>query len=308
MQFSYDYYRVFYHVAKYKSFTRAAEVLFSNQPNVTRAIKNLESSLGCILFVRSNRGVQLTEEGEKLYAHIRIAFEHIQLGEEELALSKSLGSGIVSIGASETALHCLLLPVLKEYKAAHPGVSIKVSNHSTPQALAALKNGIVDIAVVTTPLDPDDRLRCVPVKEFFEVAVGGVAFSHLADHAVSLDELSRYPIVGLGSETKTHEFYSKLFLEHGLKLHTDISAATADQILPMVKNDLGIGFVPEDFIRGEKDQQSIVVLNLTEKIPPRYICVVKRTDTFLSPAAKELERMLLFSVSDGYSVDNYKIQ
>ena len=105
MQISYDYYRVFYHVAKYHSFTRAAEVLLSNQPNVTRAVKNLESALGCILFVRSNRGVQLTEEGECLYAHIRLAFEHIQRGEEELAFSKSLGSGIVSIGASETALH-----------------------------------------------------------------------------------------------------------------------------------------------------------------------------------------------------------
>jgi len=113
MQISYDYYRVFYHVAKFRSFTRAAEVLLSNQPNVTRAVKNLESALGCTLFIRSNRGVQLTEEGERLYAHIRLAFEHIQRGEEELALSKSLGSGLVSIGASETALHGLLLPVLE---------------------------------------------------------------------------------------------------------------------------------------------------------------------------------------------------
>lgn len=293
MQISYDYYRIFYHVAKYRSFTRAAEVLLNNQPNITRAVKNLEAALGCTLFIRSNRGVRLTEEGEQLYAHISLAFEHIQRGEEELALRRSLGSGIVSIGASETALRCLLLPVLKQYKAAHPGVTIKVTNHSTPQAVSALKNGIVDIAVVTTPLDSSENLRTVPIKGFRETAVCGSAFAFLAEHELTLNELSGYPIICLGSETKTYEFYSGFFADHGLNLHADIEAATADQILPMVRNDLGIGFVPDEFILSEKDQQSLVVLNLAEEIPVRHICLVKRTDTSLSPAAKELERMLL---------------
>ncbi len=293
MQISYDYYRIFYQVAKLKSFTRAAEVLFSNQPNVTRAIKNLESELGCILFVRSNRGVQLTDEGQKLFIHINRAFENIQRGEEELALGKSLGSGIVSIGASETALHCLLLPVLKQYKAAHPGVSIKVSNHSTPQAVAALKNGLVDIAVVTTPLEESENHRVVKIKSFCEAAVCGNAFSYLADKEIGFAELLHYPIISLGAETKTYEFYTNLFAQNSLSFRADIQAATADQVLPMVKHDLGIGFVPEEFIRNEKDQKSVFVLKLADEIPPRYICIVKRTDTSLSPAAKELERMLL---------------
>lgn len=293
MQISYDYYRIFYYVAKYKSFTRAAEVLLNSQPNITRAVKNLESALGCVLFIRSNRGVHLTAEGERLYTHISIAFEHIQRGEEEIALSKSLGSGIVSIAASETALHCLLLPVLRQFKAAYPGVIVKVSNHSTPQAISALKNGIADIAVVTTPLDPSDVLRIIPVKQFHESVVCGKAFSHLADHEISLAVLSSYPIISLGVETKTHEFYSKLFSDYGLTLRADVEAATADQILPMVKNDLGIGFVPDEFIEFERDQHNIFVLNLTEEIPPRHICIVKRMDTSLGSAAKELERMLL---------------
>ena len=293
MQISYDYYRIFYYVAKFKSFTRAAEVLFSNQPNVTRAIKNLEAELGCILFVRSNRGVRLTEEGQKLYVHISRAFEHIQRGEEELSLDQSLGSGIVSIGASETALHCLLLPVLKQYKTAYPGVSMKVSNHSTPQAITALKNGLVDIAVVTTPLLQSDDHRVIRIKSFREAVVCGNAFAHLADREISLAELIRYPIVSLGAETKTYEFYSDFFAVNNVSLRTDIQAATTDQILPMVEHDLGIGFVPEEFILREKDQKSIHVLRLKEEIPTRYICLVKRTDTSLTPAAKELERMLL---------------
>ena len=93
MNISYDSYRVFYYVAKYRSFTQAAVVLMNNQPNVTRTIKNLEQALGCKLFIRSSRGAQLTPEGEQLYAHISLAFAHIQSGEEELAISRGLHGG-----------------------------------------------------------------------------------------------------------------------------------------------------------------------------------------------------------------------
>ena len=58
MNITYDYYRIFYFVAKYQSFTKAAEMLRNNQPNITRYINNLESELGCKLFIRSNRGVK----------------------------------------------------------------------------------------------------------------------------------------------------------------------------------------------------------------------------------------------------------
>ena len=77
MNINYDYYRIFYYVAKYESVSRAAKFLYSNQPNVTRTIKNLETQLGCTLFSRSSRGMKLTPEGKKLYSHIKIAFEHI---------------------------------------------------------------------------------------------------------------------------------------------------------------------------------------------------------------------------------------
>ena len=105
MNVSYDYYKIFYYVARYKSFSKAANILGSNQPNITRAVKILENQLGCTLFVRSNRGVTLTAEGEKLLAHITIAIEEIQKGEDKLAHDKNLEGGSISISISETALH-----------------------------------------------------------------------------------------------------------------------------------------------------------------------------------------------------------
>ena len=135
MNISYDHYRIFYNVAKYKSFTRAAEVMFGNQPNLTRAIKALEKQLGCTLFERTNKGVTLTDDGKELFEHISIAFEHIQAGEEAVSAKRSMENGVVSIGATEIALRCCLLPVLSKYHQMYPGVRIKILNISTPQAL-----------------------------------------------------------------------------------------------------------------------------------------------------------------------------
>ena len=78
MNINYDYYKIFYYVAKCGGVSQAARVLLQNQPNLTRTIKNLENQLGCPLFLRTRHGMKLTAEGKTLYKHVRIAFEHIE--------------------------------------------------------------------------------------------------------------------------------------------------------------------------------------------------------------------------------------
>ena len=70
MDISFEYYKIFYYVAKYENITKAAMVLKSSQPNVTRIIHILEDQLDCRLFLREPRGLKLTEEGKRLYANI----------------------------------------------------------------------------------------------------------------------------------------------------------------------------------------------------------------------------------------------
>lgn len=77
MDVNFEYYKIFYYVAKYNNFTRAARVLGNSQPNVTRAMNCLEQQLHCTLLVRTNRGVFLTTEGEKLYTHVAAAMEQL---------------------------------------------------------------------------------------------------------------------------------------------------------------------------------------------------------------------------------------
>ena len=288
MYISYDYYRVFYYVAKYGNITQAAKLMLNSQPNLTRTIKNLEAELGCALFSRSNQGMKLTPEGKRLYEHIKIAYEHIEMGEAEITDSRSLRSGSVYVAASEVALRCLLLPVLKKYRLRYPGIHIRISNHSTPQAIAALKGGTADIAVVTTPTVRSASLAERVIRPINEVAVCSPYFSSLANMQVSLSELTNYPLISLGEDTKSFEFYSGFFSSHGLTYRPDIEAFTADQILPMVAADLGVGFVPEEFLQNE----DVNIIDLKEKIPERNIVLIKRKEQPLSVAAKELERLI----------------
>ena len=292
MYISYDYYRIFYYVAKYGNITQAAKILLNNQPNLTRAIKTLESELGCPLFIRNNRGMKLTPEGERLFEHIRIAFENIEAGEAEIIESRNLEKGTVFVAASEVALHCVLLPVLKQYRTLYPGIRLKISNHSTPQAVDAIKNGIADIAVVTTPTLPSAMIEEVTVRKFHEVAVCSAAFSELLGEKVGFAELLSYPMISLGTQTKSFELYSEFFAEEGLHYHPETEAATADQILPMVKADLGIGFIPREFLQGV---EGVFVIETEKSLPEREIRIVKRHEQTLSIAAKELERLILKS-------------
>lgn len=293
MYISYDSYRVFYYAAKYRSLTKAAEALLSNQPNVTRTIRCLEGGLGCKLFIRSNRGVALTPEGQRLFGHVKLAVEQLQAGEAELAAARDLKGGYVSISASEVALRCFLLPVLAGFRRRYPGIRLRVSNSSTPQAMSELRERRADLVLVTTPAGEARGLEVRQVKELFETAVCGPAFSSLAGRPVTLRELAALPIVSLGEGTGTYEFYSRLFREHGLEFAPAVEASTADQILPMVKNDLGVGFVPQEFLAGEP---GILTIQLDREIPPRWVVMMKRGGEALSLAARELEAMVLRSI------------
>lgn len=287
MNISYDHYKIFYNVAKYKSISRAAEVTLSNQPNLTRAIKTLEKELGCTLFERTNRGVKLTEDGEELYEYVSVAFEHIQAGEEAISAKHSMDQGVVSIGATEIALRCYLLPILSHYHELYPHIRIKILNVTTPQALKMTENRLVDIAVVTTPMEKSDRLHTTVLSTLHEVPICSKDFK-IKDE-ISFKELSQYPMISLASGTSTYDFYLHQFLKHGCEFTSDIEAATADQIMPLVKYGLGIGFVPEQFLENEHDVKEITLI---EPLDKRDIVLLKRKKLSLQLPARKLVELL----------------
>jgi len=292
MYVDWEYYKIFYYVAKYQNFTKAARVLGNNQPNITHSMNRLESQLNCVLFIRSNRGVTLTPEGEMLYSRIASAAVQIQDAEEELSASATLEHGTISISATETALNIYLSKKLRDFHTEYPGIRLRISNHSTPQAVQAVKNGEVDFAIISTPAEVEQGLKMVELKPFYEVLVGGKTFTALASQRLTLKELSCYPLISLSDESMTRSFYRQFFLDHDAVLRPDTEAATTDQMLTLVKSELGLAFVPEPMTKELLARGEIVELHLQEIIPSRSICLVYDHHRPLNTAARKFQQML----------------
>lgn len=289
---SYDYYRIFYYVAKYKSFTKAAKMLDNSQPNITRCMNNLESELSCKLFVRSNQGIVLTPEGEELFVHVAAAHEQLQFAENELIKGRTLDSGHITIGASETALRLSLLDKIESFHNLYPDLRIKISNSSSPQAVTALENGLVDFAVVTDPIVIKKPLVKTPLFSFTEALIGGIKYKELSKKQHYLLELSSYPFISLGEKTSTRTMYNTYFLKYGVNFSPDMEASTADQILPMVIHNLGLAFYPEQLINNSATSDNIVKIRIKEALPKRNVCLVTdKTKPQSIAAAKFLETL-----------------
>lgn len=298
MAVNYEYYRIFYYVARYRNLTRAAEALFSSQPNVTRVMNHLEQELGCRLLNRTNKGIVLTAEGEQLYRHVAVAFEQLRLGEEELTKNAKLRGGTVLIGTSETALHLYLMDRLREFHERYPDVRLKIFNYSVLQALPALKNGQVDFAVITKPLKRSPEFEEVRLKTFSDILAGGPALADFARRARGLAELSGYSLICLEKSTNTYLFYDRFYRSHGLELEPDIEVGTADLVLPMIKSGLGLGFLPREFAGEAIARGQIVEIPLKEKIPERSVCLVYDPKRAFGAAARKLKEILC-SGADG---------
>lgn len=219
MEINYDYYRIFYYVAKYKSFTQAAHVLLNNQPNITRSMNNLENQLGCQLFVRSNRGVELTPEGERLFSHVSIAYRQLQAAEMELGQNRELQSGSVSVGVSSSAFHEVLLPKLIKFHSLFPGIRLRLVSADKTQAVLLLKKERIDFALSALSEEPEKTespFRETPLKEFREVLIGSRQCSFLADRPRYPAELSGFPLITLGRSAESFEFYRSFYQKSGI--------------------------------------------------------------------------------------------
>lgn len=291
MAFSYDYYRIFYHAAKYGSFTQAARILSSNQPNITRAMNSLEAQLGCKLFVRSRNGVTLTPEGETLYSHISAAYEQIRIGETEVQRSISLENGHVSIAVSEIALHVLMLGVFQEFSRRYPGIRIQIFNHSSNEGADAVNRGTAELAVVSSPFTVSPSLKKTELLSVQDILIAGNRFSELKTTSLSLHDLERYPLIGLAPHTGTYSFYKRLFESHGLIYQTPIEAATTDQVLPLVAHDIGLGFLPRRLAQPALQNGEVFEVSLKEPIPERHISLIRDRSRPLSAAAETLAEL-----------------
>ena len=288
MDITYDYYRIFYYVARYGSFSRAAEVLLRGQPNITKTINNLEAQLGCKLFLRSNKGVNLTPEGEKLFHHVEIAFDNLSKAESEIISERNLDGGLISIATTEIGLYGSLLPELTRFNKDYPNVKLRLANLNSPQAMEAVKNGAADFAVVTLHEKADTIYRIRTIRDFREALYCQKGYMD----GYKGDIFSR-PYISINRSSYTYKFYQDYLLSCGLYKEPDIEVATADQVLPLVKAGIGIGFISEFLAEDALKAGLIEEILLPEPPKNRSICLVEDKKRSLSLAASELIKYML---------------
>lgn len=143
--------KTFLILAGTKNYTRTANQIFVAQSTITNRINELEKELGVRLFVRSNRSVELTPEGE----HFRIyADKVVELTDASLSELSSLHKfqHSLRIGASNSIYEGYLAPVLLEHQKKHPMDSLKISIGLSSHLLDQLQNDILDVVFTYLPL------------------------------------------------------------------------------------------------------------------------------------------------------------
>lgn len=295
MDINYEYYKVFYYVGKYRNLTKAAQALGSNQPNVTRVMKLLESELGCQLLVRSNKGIALTEKGALLHERVSAAFFQLQAAEEELSQNGKLTEGTIILGTTETALHLLLFEKLKEFKRINPKVRFIIHNCNTKTAVRELTRGAIDISVVTGPFSIEKHIKSESLLTFQDILICGSSYMELTEEKKHLNQLVDYPWVSLSKDTVAYDMTSDFFLENGILLKPDIEVATSDLMIPMIQNNLGIGYVPEQLALAEIEAGTIFRIPVYEKMDTRSVCVLYDVKRGQSRCEKEFLEFLRWS-------------
>ena len=101
-----------------------------------------------------------------------------------------------------------------------------------------------------------------------------------------------YPWISLTAETITRRFLNEYFEKNGLTFTPDMELATTDMILPAVRHNLGLGFIPAEFADSELKSGQVFEIKVKEKLPERNIILIYDKEYPQSIAAKEFQKFL----------------
>lgn len=292
MNINLEYYKIFYYVGRHKSITMAARELSLSQPAVSQSIKHLEDDLGIELFVRTPKGVRLTQEGEVLFVHVERGYESICLGEKKIKELLNLDSGEIRIGASDMTLHFYLLDHLEAFHEKYPKIKIHVTNAPTPETIQHLQEGRIDFGVITTPVEENKNLKLRNVRTIRDVFVAGEKYKGYQGQTLRFDALTKLPLICLEGETSSRRYVDQFLAEDGVEIYPEFELATSDMLVQFAKRGLGVASVVRDFAKDAILEGELFELQFERPIPRRHMCIVTDQRLPLSAAANRLLQFL----------------
>ena len=272
MNIDFELYRIFYVVANHCNITKASEELSISQPAISKSIKNLEEQLGGQLFVRTKRGVVLTEEGKEFYNYIKQAIEYINNAENKFTDLINLETGCIKIGISTTLTKEFLLPYLEEFHSLYPKIDIQIITNLTSDLMPKLRNGLIDIVILNlNDKNYGNDTQIIKCKKINDCFVVNNKYKELIDKEVSLKDLNNYPLILQAKGSNTREFLDNIARENGVVLKPNIELASYSLVVEFSKIGLGIGYAIKEYIKQEIKNKELFELKVKEKIPSRYI-------------------------------------
>ncbi len=281
-------YRVFYTVANTENISRAARQFFISQPSLSKSISRLEEQLGTQLFIRTSRGVRLTEEGQLLYDHVRTAFEAIEQGEQQLKHMKDFGISHIRIGVSTTLCKYMLLPYLKYFVEHYPHIQITIQCQSSNQTLELLEQNKIDIGLVGLPENTKkyNFYELEEIEDIFVATEGYMDHLKLREASGTRDIFNIASVMLLDKQNMTRQYIDDYLEKNHIVTKNLLVVSTMDLLIEFSKIGLGIGCVIKEFVEKELTDGQLIQISTGIPIHKRKIGFATARQSYTPPAVE----------------------
>jgi len=292
MEINFEYYKVFYYVAKYKTFSKAADILCVSQPAISQTIKRLEEQLGANVFYRNREGISLTEEGKKLYSLIESSVIMMENANKKFEQFANLEAGTIKIRTGNTLANKILCEPLIEFMKLYPNIKFEISNGSVDESLKWLSQGEIDIVLLNTPLEvtySNIEIRQCMKKEF--VFVMSPEYEKKYQVKVkNLKDLENYNLI-LPRKPATARRVLESIYEEAKDIQNESKISSEDIKVELAKHGCGISLVEKILAKDGILKGNLIEIELPKKIEA-YAGIATLNRNSISFATKKLVEMI----------------
>ena len=282
MNIDLELYKVFYTVAKHNHMTRASEELHISQPAISQSIKKLEEQLGGPLFLRSNKGMELTEEGKMFYEYVKGALELIKNAENDFTSYKDLSKGEIKIGCSTTLTKLLLLDVIKKFHEDYPKITFKIENDLTSNLINDLKLGKLDFVIFNESGVKEKNINLEKIGEMKQGFIYNP--NYFTDDIEILNDLNKYPLILQKEESNSRKLLEKITSQNNVELIPKMEVVSQELVTEFTNIGFGIGFTIIDLAK--RKYSNLKELKINKKIPNINIYLATNKSISLTFASK----------------------
>lgn len=259
-----ELYRLFVIVANEGNITKASEILHISQPAISKQIHNLESELNVTLFERSNSGVRLTIEGNKLYFKIKDAINLIDKVEEDFKENRT-----IHLGTRHSILSNIFSKGLSKFYNMYPNETVDIKYLDIREMLNQLNNGILDIVLTKRIADDNyDNLKFIKLGDLHTVFITKTG-SKYTKKTFSINELKNEIMYTnkKDSNAVSIQVLRNIFDTTDLKTFPNIKSVNTNAIVEILKQDEALGFTTQEFVKEELDNKKIAIVKTDFDIP-----------------------------------------